>query len=120
MREALEERIAVRERCRRGLADLAAEPTLTMMPNGAESYRRNIVKLGDALKGEEIEREEARQAMRALIDHIVVTPAEDRRGVALEVRGRLSEMMDFGHKKSAPFGARDVWYRWLRGQDLNL
>ena len=36
----------------------------------------------------------------AMVDHIV-TPAEDRRGVALEVRGRLSEMMDFGHKKTA-------------------
>ncbi|MFC3582201.1 hypothetical protein, partial [Sphingomonas hylomeconis] len=81
----------------------------------------NIVKLGDALKGEEIEREEARQAMRALIDHIVVTPAEDRRGVALEVRGRLSEMMDFGHKKPPQAILRRlVWYRWLRGQDLNL
>ena len=118
MREALEEQIAVRERCRRELADLAAEPTLAMMPNLAEIYRRNIVKLGDALKGEEIEREEARQAMRALIDHIVVTPAEDRRGVALEVRGRLSEMIDFGHKKSAPSGARDCMLKMVAGTGL--
>jgi site-specific DNA recombinase len=115
VREALEDQIAVRERCRRELADLAAEPTLAMMPNLAESYRRNIVKLGDALKGEEIEREEARRAMRALIDHIVVTPAEDRRGVALEVRGRLSELIDFGHKKSAPSGARDCMLSVVAG-----
>ena len=115
VREALEEQIAVRERCRRELADLAAEPTLAMMPNLAEGYRRNIVKLGDALKGEEIERGESCQATRALIDRIRVILTEDPRGVALKVRGRLSVMVDFGHKKSAPSGARDCMFPMVAG-----
>ena len=119
IRTVLEDQVAVRERCRRELADLEAEPSLALMPNLAEGYRRSVAQLGEALKGETIEQEEARQALRALIDHMVAWPASDRGGV--EVRQRhLAQMVGFGNEKGARVGRLNVWYGWLRGQDLNL
>ncbi len=115
IRSVLEEQIATRERCRRDLADLDAEPVLALMPNLAESYRRSVVQLGAALRGDAIEQEQARQALRALIDQIVASPAPDKRGVALEIRGRFAQMIDLANEKSAPRGTPDCMSKVVAG-----
>lgn len=101
IRTVLADQVAVRERCRRELADIEAEPGPALMPNLAENYRRSVAQLDEALKGETIEQEEARQALRALIDHIVASPAEDRHGVGLEVRGRFAQVVRLATKKAS-------------------
>ena len=68
----------------------------------AEPIGKSPPQLSEALKGETIEQEEARQALRALIDHMVAWPA-DRGGV--EVRGRFAQMVGFGNEKGARVGA---------------
>ena len=115
IRTVLEEQVAVRERCRRELADIEAEPRLALMPDLAENYRRSVAQLGEALKGETIEQEEACQALRALIDHIMASPAPDRRGVALEVRGRFAQMVGLGNEKGARLGAPDCMVKLVAG-----
>ena len=55
----------------------------------------------------------------ALIDGILVTPAEDRRSVTLEVSGRSREMPDFGHKKTASGYPETVWYVGFGCGDLH-
>jgi hypothetical protein len=55
----LSAQVAERDACRRALADLEAEPTLVMMPNLAERYRRIISDLAQALSGDAVEAEQA-------------------------------------------------------------
>jgi site-specific DNA recombinase len=115
IRNVLEDQVAIRDRCRRELADLEAGPTLALMPNLAKSYRRSVARLSEALKGETIEQEEARQALRALIDHIVAAPALDRRGLTLEVCGRFAQMVDLANEKGARLGAPDCMVTLVAG-----
>jgi hypothetical protein len=55
IRGVLSAQVAERDACRRALADLEAEPTLVMMPNLAERYRRSISGLAQALSGDAVE-----------------------------------------------------------------
>ena len=97
--------VAERDACRRALTNLAAEPTLVMMPNLAERYRRSISDLAQALSGDAVEIEQARDALRCLIDAVVATPAAEGRGVVLEVRTRLAAMVGVANENGAPRGA---------------
>ena len=63
IRVVLSAQVAERDACRRALADLEAEPTLVMMPNLAERYRRSISDLAQALSGDAVE--QAREAYAA-------------------------------------------------------
>ena len=60
IRFMLSAQIAERDACRRALTDLEAEPTLVMMPDLAERYRRSIADLAKALSGDAVE--QAREA----------------------------------------------------------
>jgi hypothetical protein len=55
-------------------------------------YRDQVTQLNAALAENPAARLEAIPRLRALIDTIVLTPAEDR-GVDIEVTGRLSSML---------------------------
>jgi len=105
IRVVLSAQVAERDACRRALADLEAEPTLVMMPNLAERYRRSISDLAQALSGDVVEIEQARDALRCLIHAVVATPATEGRGVLLEVRGRLAAMVGVANDNSARWGA---------------
>ena len=99
----LSAQVAERDACRRAPTDLAAEPTLVMMPDLADRHR--IWDLAQALSGGAVEVEQARDALRCLIHAVVATPATEGRGVVLEVRGRLAAMVGVANDASAPRGA---------------
>ena len=115
IRVMLSAQVAERDACQRALADLEAEPTLVMMPNLAERYRRSITDLAQALSGDAVEVEQARDALRCLIDAVVATPATEGRGVALEVRGRLAAMVGVANDNGAPRGAMSVMKTGVAG-----
>jgi hypothetical protein len=105
IRSMLTAQVAERDRCRRELADVDAEPALVLMPNLAERYRKSIEDLSVALSGDLVEVQQAREALRQFVDAVIATPAAEGRGVALEVRGQLSAMLGLTNENSAPGGA---------------
>jgi DNA invertase Pin-like site-specific DNA recombinase len=115
IRELLTNQVAERERGRRALADLDAENTLVLMPNLADRYRRSIDQLAQSLTGDEIEVQQAREALRALLDSVVATPAPEGRGVALEVRGQLSRMIGIANDNAAPEGGASCMISLVAG-----
>ena len=115
IRVMLSAQVAKRDACRRALIDHAAEPTLVMMPHLADRYRRSIANLAQALGGDAVEVEQARDTLRTLIDAVVATPAAEGRGVALEVRGRLAAMVDVANDNSAPRGAGGCMLKGVAG-----
>ena len=105
IRVVLSAQVAERDACWRALADLAAEPTLVMMPDLAERYCHRISDLARALSGDAVEIEQTRDTLRCLIDAVVAVPASVGHGVVLEVRGRLAAMVGVANANSAPRGA---------------
>lgn len=67
-------------------------PVIALHPGIADSYREQVEKLSDALASKEA-RQEARTAIRNLIDRIVLTPAKQGRGVDIEIEGRLAAIV---------------------------
>jgi site-specific DNA recombinase len=102
IRQALEESSAERDLLRAMLAESAAERVVTMHPRLADHYRTRIAALGEAIDGPGESRAEARSTLRGLIECVVVFPAEASRGVELELRGRLAEILRFAQNKKAP------------------
>jgi site-specific DNA recombinase len=81
-----------RDKAARALEDLEAEKVIVLHPGLAEQYRRRIAELREAVDLDDSAA--VREAIRALIDRITVTPAEGR-GVALEIQGILSTILAF-------------------------
>ncbi len=88
------------------------------MLNLAERYRRGVAGLSEALAGGMAEAQTAREALRCLVAAVIASPAQEGRGVALEVRGQFAAMVAIANDGSAPGGASGCMLRWLRGQDL--
>jgi DNA invertase Pin-like site-specific DNA recombinase len=101
LRQASEERDAVAAE----LDDLDACHVVTMHPRLADTYRKRIDQLSTALEGSSDARAEAKQALRGLVEKVVVIPKQDR-GVDLELHGRLAEIISFAQNKKAPAEAR--------------
>jgi hypothetical protein len=106
-REALKARV--------GAAD--APPTL-LHPEMAGLYRQKVTALAEALEHPET-RTEASEALRGLIDAIVMTPAEGT--LRIELKGNLAAMLGatVQSKRSRKPETFRCKYRWLRGRDLN-
>ena len=86
------------------LAILDAPSPVRLHPNAAAMYARQITELEAALNADEI-RTEAAEALRVLIDQVVLTPdptAPD--GLAAELRGDLAEILTLAAAPEA--GAR--------------
>lgn len=81
---------AARDKIKGELAMVEAVPVLALHPALAEEYRRNVEALGEALRDERA-MEEAVPRLRALIDHIVITPTTRLRGVDLIVVRKIDE-----------------------------
>jgi site-specific DNA recombinase len=108
------------------------EPVPVLHPNLPELYRRKVEALEAALQ-EPATAAAAAEALRGLIDAILVYPGERRGEVSVHLRGDLAAVMHLGEAGAAGapnakraallVGAGPVeksWERWMRGQDLNL
>ncbi|WP_454887197.1 recombinase family protein [Sphingomonas oryzagri] len=84
---------AERDRLALELAEIDAAPVVALHPAIADSYAAAIDRLSEALESQDGNREEARDAMRSIIDQLILTPNEAGRGVKIEVRGRLAEIL---------------------------
>ncbi len=69
---------------------MADEPPPLLHPEMAELYRRKVTTLAQALERSET-RTEATEALRGLIDAIVLTP--DEGALRIELRGNLAAML---------------------------
>ncbi|WP_411342312.1 recombinase family protein [Sphingopyxis sp. J-6] len=70
-----------------------AENMIILAPAIAKAYRKAIDNLSDLLKNHEREHASAQRTLRALIDHVIVTPASTPRGVDIELVGRLENVV---------------------------
>jgi site-specific DNA recombinase len=102
IRDGLQEVSAERDSLKAELDEADAERVVTMHPRLADNYRKRIGALGEALEGPGEQRAEAKATLRSLVDCVVVIPAETGRGVELELRGRLAEIIRFAQSKKAP------------------
>jgi hypothetical protein len=94
IKDALASARAVRDKIKSDLATMSAVPVLALHPTLAEEYRRNVTALGDLLADEHA-KAEAVPRLRALIDQIVITPADTLRGVTIAVVRRIDEALRF-------------------------
>ncbi|MFW2851123.1 recombinase family protein [Sphingomonas sp. TX0543] len=92
---ALSDRAAIE----RQLEDIEVAPAVSLHPNLADAYRRNVEKLSDALNAPELEAGEARLALRNLIELITAVPREEGRGVDLLVHGRLAQILHIANDR---------------------
>jgi site-specific DNA recombinase len=91
-----------RDGLRLQLLDIESEEVIALEPAVELKYRTAIDGLAGALEGDNLNRQEAKAGIRALIDVVVVHPRADGRGVELELRGRLAELLALTQKKPAP------------------
>jgi site-specific DNA recombinase len=101
IRDGLQEVSAERDSLKAELDEIDAERVVTMHPRLADNYRKRIGALGEALEGQ-ASSAPRRATLRGLVDCVVVIPAETGRGVELELRGRLAEIIRFAQSKKAP------------------
>jgi hypothetical protein len=116
LRAASAERDAVRAE----LEDLEASRVVTMHPRLAGAYRKRIAELSSALEGPTELRAEAKQALRGLVEQIVVYPKAEGRGVELELHGRLAQIIRFAQKKTPAEAGADYTVKMVAGARSRL
>ena len=76
------------------LGNLEPPPTIELHPNVGEVYRRKIRDLKAALdQADDDSRAEAYQAIRELVEKVVIRPSGPRRPVQIEIRGQLATLL---------------------------
>ena len=100
IRAALATAKAEAAEARQRLASLDALPTIALHPGLAQQYRAAIEQLHRELADEET-RKEAAPRLRKLIARVVVTPAEGKRGVNLEVIRHIDEVLALAERRRA-------------------
>ncbi|WEX10740.1 hypothetical protein [Chelativorans sp. AA-79] len=104
------------------LADVP-EDTPDLLPSAAPIYAKKVGRLTEALNRPE-ERTEAAEALRMLIEKIVLTPGPNRGEIDALLYGELGTILNWIErqaigktaKRTLPArGARECRYRWLRG-----
>ncbi|MGU3401703.1 recombinase family protein [Brucellaceae bacterium D45D] len=79
----------------------ADEPPALLHPNMALQYRKRVQQLYETLQHDsEDKRMEAADAIRSLVDAIVLTPAEDR--MEIDVRGDLAGILTIAAERKKP------------------
>jgi site-specific DNA recombinase len=86
--------------------DAAAASVITLHPNIAEAYAKAVHQITAVIAGDGNDAREAKSAMRALVDRIILTPKVDKPGMDIEVEGRLAAMLELGQGKN-PTPARN-------------
>lgn len=101
------------------LADVGVGGVIAMHPNIAEEYRRSVADLRQLLDGTGEESRGAAQALRSLIDRVVISPAAKGPGTAIALEGRLSALLSLAAGSAA---TDSVCYRWCPGEgaDVNI
>lgn len=93
IRDALAKARADRDQLAAQLAGIDAVPVIALHPGIADDYRRQVQALHEALHRNSAAQREAIPRLRALIDHVVLTPKAKGRGVDVAVVGRLDEVI---------------------------
>ena len=88
--------------------------TIEWHPNVAETYKRKIANLSDALQADPIVRDEASAALRGLVEKIVAHPAQKRGQFDLELHGQLAQAMNLAMQDNGGGG------RGIRTLDTGL
>ncbi len=86
-----------------GLLAKADEPPPLLHPSMAEIWRQRIADLHEALQ-EESTKAEAFEALRSLIDRVMLVPEDGQ--LAIELRGDLAAMLTFSENKTRPAAER--------------
>ncbi len=95
------------------------EPIPALHPNLAQVYREKVERLEQALQ-DPLVSAAAVEALRSLVDAVVVYPGERRGEVRLELRGDLAAFLHLaegGVVRPANGRSGQWWDRWLRGQE---
>ena len=100
-RDALNKARGDHEAASAELQDQDAEPVVALHPAIAADYRRQVATLQAALADPEAG-PQATNALRALIDRIVLTPNPDGRGVSIQVEGRLAGIVALATGREPP------------------
>ena len=103
----------------RARLERAVEPPPLLHPNMADLYREKVTQLARALQHEE-SRAEAADALRGLIDAIVLTPQGDTLGI--ELQGNLAAMLKAAEaqKAGAPLPLLGNWNEQRSPNDDDL
>ena len=99
MKSRLAAALAERAAFDRTLEDAEVAPAVALHPNLAQSYRRNVEKLTEALNAPMMEAGEARLALRNLIELITAEPRKEGRGLDLVVHGRLAQILQIANDR---------------------
>jgi site-specific DNA recombinase len=89
------------EQVKAELAAIAAAPkTATLHPSLPNVYRDRVTRLKQALQGGTVERGQARQILRSLIDGIRVYPGKERGDVEIELFGAIVAILAFAQAQA--------------------
>ncbi len=99
---ALQAARAERDQLHEQLGGAAAAQVITLHPNFAEAYCEAVELLTTTLAGDDPDARSAHQAIRTLIDRIILTPREDGPGMHIDLEGRLQAMMALATGKPLP------------------
>jgi DNA invertase Pin-like site-specific DNA recombinase len=98
------------------IADVGVSSVVALHPGIADQYRREVADLRELLNCADDDRVyETRNRIRALIDQVVVSPAESGPGTSIALEGRLTAILNLAGGGPVPDGR--VCYRWCPGGD---
>jgi site-specific DNA recombinase len=98
-----------------------------LLPSAAAIYARKVAKLTEALNHPD-ERLQAAEALRLLIEKIVLTPGPERGEIDAMLYGELGAILNWVERQAIGKAAktntpgarsRECRFHWLRGPDLN-
>jgi hypothetical protein len=101
VKDALAQARTDRDRAAAELLEIEALPVVALHPTIAADHSRQVENLDQALI-DPLARDAAIPALRELIDHIIITPHPTKRGVEIEVQGRLASMLALAGAMPAP------------------
>jgi hypothetical protein len=119
VRDEMNANAARREALKAKLATTDEPPPL-LHPEMARIYRAKVTELATALQVPD-SRSEATEALRDLVDAIVLTPDQGGETLQIDLRGNLAAMLGatVQTKRSPETDDLSLQVSWLRGGDLN-
>ncbi len=95
IRAALDRARSELDEAKTALADADATPVIALHPNLADEYRRLVGDLRELLdSGNGDESHDAREKIRSIVDHVLITPAPGATGTLMTIEGRLAEILN--------------------------
>lgn len=97
--QALQAARAERDTLQSQLSDNAAAQVITLHPAIAQAYRAAIETIMTTLENSAEDARDARNAIRALVEKVVLSPRDTGRGLDIEIHGRLASMLEIAKGK---------------------